>query len=148
MRNLIIAVVVLAALAYAVAGASQLWKAHNDFQEKVDQYCGAVTGTNADWIKQTLVNDAKKLGLKLAPGDIQISYKNAQERSLAQSIMGDRLGTQFVNKRATIHCRVVAPVLGLGISQEIDSSRLIQVKATAGRSQSEIETQMDTVPSF
>ncbi len=148
MRNFIIAVLVLGAVGYVVSDFSQMWRARSEFQARLDLHCGAVNESNSEAMKQTLVQEAGQYRLRLAPADIRIGYVDAPEQSLAQNIVGNRLGTQFVNKRATIECRVVAPVLGLGVTHQLRSSRLIQVKAVQPRGRSELETMMDAAPPF
>lgn len=148
MRNFIILVVVVAAAGYFASEVGKMYTARGKFQERVDHYLGVVDGTNTESIKQALGKEAAQLGLRLSPGTVRIGYVDAADRTLAQDIVGDRLGTQFVNKRASIVCRVTARLWGIEIGHEIKRSRLIQVKAVQSRGRSELETMIDAAPRF
>jgi hypothetical protein len=75
------------------------------------------------------VQEARKYGIQLVPQNIRVSSEDTEQRSFAQKLVGNKLGTQFTNKRFTIRVHYTARILGIPFDQDITSSRIKQVEA-------------------
>ncbi|HUI08607.1 MAG TPA: hypothetical protein VL486_16525 [Verrucomicrobiae bacterium] len=105
------------------------FKARSDMAGRVEQQLDMVDSNSIDSVKQTLVQEARKLGITLRPDNVHITYEDTEQRTLAQEIVGKKLGAQFVNKRATITVHYTARILGFPIAEDITNSHIRQVEA-------------------
>jgi hypothetical protein len=126
----LIVLILLVVLGYGFVQGLNVFKAKSDFAARVEHQLDFVSDSSTDSVKQDLVKEAQKFGIELAPTDIHISYEDTEVRSVAQQIVGNRLGAQFTNKRVTINVRYDAHILGIPFSQEITQSKIKQVGAT------------------
>ena len=115
MRNLVIIVLVLAAVGWLAEDVTKMFRANTDFEASVQHYLDAVDAQSFDTVKRNLVDEAAKLGLKVEKKDITIGFADTQDGSFAQNLVVGVLGARFVNKRASIKCHYTASVLGLSI---------------------------------
>ena len=128
MKGVIILVVVLA-IGYGFIQATKIFKVKSDFAERVQHELNFVDNSPVSTVKQDLVQEAQKFGIQLDPGNIQVSMDDTEQRSVAQKLVGNKLGTQFTNKRITIKLNYTARLLGIPWGQEITSSTIKQVEA-------------------
>jgi hypothetical protein len=129
MRNALILVIVLAVAGYAVVQASTAYKAHTDLAQRVEYQLDFVDESSTNAVKQDIVKDAAKVGIELRPHDIRIVYEDTEVRSVAQQIVGGRLGTQFTNKRISITVQYKMHILGIPFAQDITRSKIKQAGA-------------------
>ena len=129
MRNIIVVVIALVLVGYAAVQASTAYKAHTDLAQRVEYHLDFVDASSIASVKQDIVHDARKLRIDLRPSDIRIIYEDTEQRSVAQQIVGRRLGTQFVNKRIVISVHYPVRILGIPFSQDITRSKIKQVEA-------------------
>jgi len=124
---IILVIVVLVGVGF-VQGLQAL-KARNDFAERVHHQLDFVSDTTMDSVKQELVDEAKKFNIDLAVTGIDIAYEDTQQQTVAQGIVGGRLGVQFVNKRVEIDAAITQHVLGIPIHSTVIESHIRQVEA-------------------
>ena len=105
------------------------FKARDDMAARVESQLDLVDSNSIDSVRQTLVQQARDLGITLAPADIHITYEDTEQRTLAQQIVGNKLGTQFVNKRAAISLHYTARILGFPVAEDISNAHVRQVEA-------------------
>jgi uncharacterized protein YpuA (DUF1002 family) len=129
MRKAIVVVIVLVAAGYAVVQASAAYKKYTDLTERVKHQLDFVDESTTNTVRQEIIRDAGKMGINLQPTDIGIVYEDTEQRSVAQQIVGNRLGTQFVNKRIAISVHYTAHILGIPLNQIITQSEIRQVGA-------------------
>jgi hypothetical protein len=125
----LIVVILLVVLGYGFVQGLNVFKAKSDFAARVEHQLDFVSEGSTDSVKQDLVQEAQKFGIELAPANIRITYEDTDVRSVAQQIVGNKLGTQFTNKRVTISLRYNAHILGIPFNQEITQSKIKQVGA-------------------
>ena len=124
---LIVVIVVL--IGYGFVQSLHALKAKSDFAERVDHQLDFVSDTTMDSVKQDLIADAKKFDIDLAPTDIDIVYEDTEQRTVAQSIVGGRLGVEFVNKRIEIDAAITQHILGIPFHSTVIQSKIRQVQA-------------------
>jgi hypothetical protein len=66
------------------------------------------------------------VGIDLVPDNIQISYEDTDQQTMAEHFTA-KIAT-FVNKRATIHLSYDARLAGISIRQRIQDSRIRQIQ--------------------
>ena len=125
----VIIVIVLGILGYGFVQGLNVYKAKSDFAGRVARELNFVDGNSMDSAKQDLVQEAQKFGINLTPDNIRIAYEDTEQRTIAQQLVGKRLGTQFTNKRITISVHYDARILGIPWGQDITSSEIKQVEA-------------------
>ena len=128
MKSVLIVIIVLA-IGYGFIQGVNLYKAKSDFTERVDHELNFVDNSPVDTVKQDLVQEAQKFGIQLAPQNIRISLEDTEQRTVAQKLVANKLGTQYTNKRITIRIHYTAHLLGIPLDQDITSSRIKQVEA-------------------
>ncbi len=128
MKGVIILIVVLA-IGLGMVQGMKLFKAKSDFTERVDHELNYVDNSPVDTVKKDLVQEAQKYGIQLAPENIQVSMEDSEQRTVAQKLVANKLGTQYTNKKVTIKLNYTARVLGIPLGQEITSSKIKQVEA-------------------
>ncbi len=128
MRGAII-VIVLVVLGLGFVQGLNVFKAKSDFTARVNHQLDFVDNNTMDAVKQDLVQEAQKFGIALTPDSIRIAYEDTEQRTVAQQIVGRKLGTQFTNKRITINIHYTARILSIPFGQDITSSEIKQVEA-------------------
>ena len=128
MKGVIIGIIVLA-IGYGVVQGMKLFKAKSDFTGRVDRELTFVDNSPVDTVKQDLVQEAQKYGIELAPQNIRVSLEDTEQRTVAQKLVANKLGTQYTNKRITIRINYTARILGIPFDQDITSSTIKQVEA-------------------
>jgi hypothetical protein len=128
MRGVIILILVVV-VGLAFVQWVNAFKARSDLAARVERQLDLVDSNAIDSVKQTLVQQARQIGIALSPDNIQITYEDTEQRTLAQKIVGKKIGAQFVNKRATISVHYIARILGLPVSEDVSNSHVRQVEA-------------------
>jgi hypothetical protein len=124
-----IIVILLLVLGYGFVQGLKVYKMKGDFGARVERELNFVDNNSMDAAKQDLVQEAQKFGIELTPDNIRIAYEDTEQRSVAQQLVGNKLGTQFTNKRITINVHYTARILGLPFGQDITSSKIKQAEA-------------------
>ena len=127
MRGAII-VIVLVVIGYGFVQGLNVYKAKSDFSGRVEHQLDFVDYNSMDTVKRDLVQEAQTLGIELAPDNIHITYEDTEQRTVAQHIVGRKLGTQFTNKHVTISVHYTAHILGIAFGEDITSSKIRQVE--------------------
>ena len=117
MRNFIAVVVVVALIGYVTVQWANVYKARSDLAQVVTQQLNFVDENSQAAVKQRLVDEARKLGIDLAPDDIHITYEDTDIHSMAQRFTS-KIAT-FINKRAVIQLSYNARLVGISLHQEI-----------------------------
>lgn len=125
----VIIVIVLVVLGYGFVQGLNVYKAKSDFAGRVGRELDFVDGNSMDSAKQDLVQEAQKFGIQLVPDDIHITYEDSSQRTVAQQLVGNKLGAQFTNKRITINVHYTARILGIPVGEDITGSTIKQVEA-------------------
>ena len=128
MRGFII-VVILVVLGYAGTQTLTAFKVKGDLTTKVQHYLDLVDAKSIESVKRDLTKDAKELGVTLAPENIVIGYEDTDVQSLAQKMVGGKLGAQFQNKKVTIVVRYTARIALVSVGQQITEMKYVQVAA-------------------
>lgn len=128
MKTIVIVLVVLGII-YTGTQALTVYKAKEDLSVRVKHYLDFVDEKSTNEVKTHLVQDAQKLGLALAADNIYITYEDTDIQSMAQQIVGHRLGAQYKNKRVVITLRYTAHVVGVPVAQEVSEFKIVQVAA-------------------
>jgi hypothetical protein len=125
----VIIVIVLLVIGYGFVQGLNVYKAKGDFAGRVERELNFVDGNSMDAAKQELVQEAQKFGIALVPENIRITYEDTEQHTVAQQLVGKRLGAQFTNKRITINVRYTARILGIPVGEDITASTIKQVEA-------------------
>jgi hypothetical protein len=125
----VIVIVIVVLLITGVVQASKMFKANTDLQSRAEHYLDFVDEASLESVKKDLAADAKKLDIDLPTGTIEISYKDTEDKSMAQKLVGGRLGAQFTNKLVTITAHYTARILLVPVTQTVDAHRIRQVAA-------------------
>jgi thioredoxin reductase len=128
MKGVIIVIVVLA-IGFGLVQGMKLYKAKSDFTGRVENELNFVDSSPVDTVKQDLVQEAQKYSIQLAPQNIRVSLEDTEQRTVAQKLVANKLGTQYTNKRITIRINYTARVLGIPFDEDITSSKIKQVEA-------------------
>lgn len=129
MSKAIVIVVVLGLILYGMSETMGMYKVKGDLEKKVDGFLDAVSETTMPAVKKDVAAAAQKLGVTVSADDVHIAYEDTDIQSVAQKLVGGKLGTQFTNKRVTIDFNYVARVIGIPFSHRIEVSRIRQVAA-------------------
>jgi len=141
-----IVIVIIVLVGYAGVKGIETFKSYSDFGDRVEHQLDFVDETSMDSVKHDIVADAKKLGIDVAPGNIHILYEDTDQRSLAQGIVGSRLGVQFVNKSITIDVTYVDHILGIPIHEDILRTKIKSVQAPRMEPSNEMKQLLDATP--
>jgi hypothetical protein len=141
-----IIVLIIAVIGYGGVKAMEMFKTKGDFADRVDRQLNFVSETSMDSVKQDVIADAKKLGIDIEPGDIQIAYEDTEQHTVAQNIVGRKLGAQFVNKRVTISVNYVQHILGIPFHENVTQSHIRQVEAPRKEPSSEMQQLLEATP--
>ena len=145
MKGLIIAVVVVA-IGYGLVQWMEIFKANSDFADKLDHQLNFVNETSMNTVKQSVIADAKALGIDVTPNDIHIAYEDTEQQTVAQNLVGRKIGVDFVNKRVSITVDYVAHILGIPCHENVTQSGIRQVQAPRKRASPELEQLLDATP--
>ena len=129
MRNVIVFAIGLVLVGYAAVQASNAYKARSDLTDRIEYHLDFVYASSIASVKQDIAHDARKSGIELRPSAIHIIYEDSDQRTVAQQLVGRRLGTQFVNKRIAISVHYDVHLLGIPFGQDITRSKIKQVEA-------------------
>ena len=122
-------IIILLVLGSGAVQRLNVYQTKSELAAHVDRQLDFADNASMNSVKQTLVQDAQKLGIELTPENIFIKYEDTEQRTIAQQLVGRRLGTQFVNKRITISVHYNAHIFGISFGQDITSARIRQVEA-------------------
>ena len=139
-------VLIIVLIGYGGVKGMEMFKTKGDFAGRVDKQLNFVSETSMDSVKQDLVADAKKLGIDIVPGDIQIAYEDTEQHTVAQNLVGRKIGVQFVNKRVTISVNYVQHILGIPFHENITQSHIRQVEAPRKETSPEMQQLLDATP--
>jgi len=126
------AVIILILVAVVGLGFVQtvnVFKAKSDLATRLERQLEFVDNNSMDSVKQTLVQEAQKLGITLSPANITITFEDTDRLTVAQKLVGKKVGARFTNKRATISLGYTSRILGLPFNQTITNSHIRQVEA-------------------
>ena len=141
---LILVIVVL--LGYAGVKGIEMFKTYGDFGERVEHELDFVSDSNTDSVKQDVIAEAKKFGIDVTPDDIHVSYEDTDQRTVAQGIVGSKLGAQFVNKSVAIEVNYIQRILYIPIHLTATRNKVRSVQAPRMEPSSEMKQYMDAVP--
>jgi hypothetical protein len=141
-----IIILVIVVIGYGGVKGMEMFKTRGDFAERVDKQLNFVSETSMDSVKQDLVADAKKLGIDIVPGDIQIAYEDTEQHTVAQNLVGRKISVQFVNKRVTISVNYVQHILGIPFHENVTQSHIRQVEAPRKETSPEMQQLLDATP--
>lgn len=146
MRAMIVVVVIAALVIAVTVQVSKMYKAKGDLETRVEHYLDMVDEKSIESVKNELVGEAKKFEIDLVPGNINIQYEDTDQRTVAQHMVGNRLGAQFNNKRITIVVQYRARILGWPVGQEITAARIRQVAAPTTPPSKAVQELLDSQP--
>jgi hypothetical protein len=126
MKNFLILVVVIALIGYIASKGADIYNARGALDKVAEEQLNFVDENSQPAVKQKLVDEARKLGIDLAPGDIHTTYEDTDVRSIEQKFTA-KIET-FINKRATIQLSYTAHLVGIPLRQEIAHSRIRQIE--------------------
>ena len=143
MKNLIIVVAVLVLIGYAVSQWVNNFKAKSDLAARVTEQLNFVDENSQPAVKQKLVDEAHKVGIALVPDNIQISYEDTDQQTMAEHFTA-KVAT-FVNKRVTIRLSYTARLAGIPLHQEIMDSHIRQIQVRE-RERPELQQLLEAAP--
>ena len=145
MKGFIIAVVVVV-IGYGVVQWMEVFKANSDFGERVDRQINFVNENSMDTVKQSVIADAKTLGIDVTTNDIHIAYEDTEQQTVAQSLVSKKIGVDFVNKLVTIKVDYVQHILGIPCRENVTQARIVSVQGPRKRSSPEMQQLLDAAP--
>jgi hypothetical protein len=145
MKGFIIAVIVLA-IGYGAVQWMEIFKANSDFAEKVDGQLNFVDEHSMDTVKQSVVGDAKALGIEITTNNVRITYEDTEQQSVAQGLVSKKIGVDFINKRVSITVDYVQRILGIPSHQSVTQTRIRQIQAPRKQSSPEMQQLLDATP--
>jgi rRNA maturation endonuclease Nob1 len=145
MKKLILVVVVVL-LVTGVVQVSKMLKAKTDLQRRVEHYVEAVDERSIESVKQELADDADKLGIRLSPADVEVVYRDTEQKTVAQKMVGAKLGAQYSNKYVEITAEYDARILGIPVRQTVVASHVRQVAAPVLPPSKEMQGLLDSHP--
>jgi len=145
MKGLIIAVIVVA-IGYGVVQWMEIFKANSDFSDKVAGQLNFVNENSMDAVKQSVIADAKALGIDITANDVHIAYEDTEQQTVAQNLVGKKVGVDFVNKLVTIKVDYVPHILGIPCHKNVTQSSIVSVQAPRKQSSPEMEQLLNATP--
>ena len=142
----VIIVVVVVVIGYGLVQWMEIFKANSDFGEKVDHQINFVNENSMDTVKQSVIADAKALGIDVTTNDVHIAYEDTEQQTVAQNLVGRKVGVDFVNKRVTITVNYVAHILGIPCHETVTQAGIRQVQAPRKRETPEMEQLLNATP--
>ncbi|MGO9610750.1 MAG: hypothetical protein ACLPT4_14035 [Verrucomicrobiia bacterium] len=145
MKGFIIAVVVVV-IGYGAVQWMEVFKANSDFSERVDRQINFVNENSMDTVKQSVIADAKALGIDVTTNDIHIAYEDTEQQTVAQNLVSKKIGVDFVNKLVTIKVDYVQHILGIPCHETVTQARVVSVQGPRKRSSPEMQQLLDATP--
>ncbi|MGA2602615.1 MAG: hypothetical protein ABSG14_00155 [Verrucomicrobiia bacterium] len=145
MKGIIIAVVVVL-IGYGIVQWMEIFKTNIDFNDRVARQLDSVDENSMDTVKQNVVADAKSLGIDITTNDIHITYEDTEQRSVAQNLVGKKIGVDFVNKLVTIKVDYVQRILGIPCRENVTQAHVRSVQAPRKQSSPEMQQLLDATP--
>jgi hypothetical protein len=145
MKGLIIGVVVVV-LGYGMVQWMNNFKANTDFAARVDGQLNFVDENSMDKVRQDVVADAKALGIDITTNDVRIAYEDTEQQSVAENLVGKKIGVDFTNKRVTITVDYTQHILGISSHQTVTKTRIRQVQAPRKQVSPEMQQLLDATP--
>lgn len=142
----LVAIAVAALLIAAVVQVSKMFKAKTDLQSRVEHYVEAVDEHSIESVKQELAADAEKLGIQLSPAHVTVVYRDTEQKTMAQKMVGAKIGAQFTNKYVEITAEYDAHILGIPVRQTVVASHVRQVAAPVLPPSKETQELLDSNP--
>ena len=141
-----IIILVIVLIGYGGVKGMEMFKTKGDFTALVEKQLNFVSDTSMDSVKQDVIADAKKLGIDIAPDDVEIAYEDTEQHTVAQNLVGKKVGVQFVNKRVTIRVNYVQRILGIPFHENVTESHIRQVEAPRKEVSPEMQQLLDAAP--
>jgi hypothetical protein len=129
MKGGIAAIVVALVVIYVGAQALTAYRTKGELAQTVRKFLDFVDEKSIPTVKRDLARDAEKIGIKLSPDNIYITYEDTDIQSAAQRLVGGKLGAQFQNKRVVITVRYTAHIAMLPVPLEVSEFKITQVAA-------------------
>jgi len=145
MKGFIIIVVVVL-IGYSVVKGIEMFKTYSDFGDRVEHQLDFVDETSMDSVRKDVIADAKKFDIDVVPENIHILYEDTEQRTVAQGMVGSRIGVQFVNKSIAIDVTYVDHILGIPFHQDVLRTKIKSVQAPRKEPSSEMKQFMDAAP--
>ena len=145
MKGFIIIVIVVLE-GYAGVKGIEMFKTYSDFGDRVEHRLDYVDENSMDSVKQDIVADARKFGIDVVPNNINILYEDTDRRTVAQGIVGSRLGAQFVNKSIAIDVTYVDHILGIPFHHDVLRTKIKSVQAPRLEPSNEMKQLLDAAP--
>jgi len=144
MKKLIL-IIILAAAGYAAYQQAGIYSDRAALTKQAEARLDQVGAQGNEAIRDDLVREAAKLGIRVRPNSVHVSSEDADVQSLAQKLVG-KTGMQFQNQRVTIRMRYQANLLGLARPQEIVATKVRQVSVTPPQPQRDAQELLDSAP--
>jgi hypothetical protein len=145
MKGFIIAVLVIV-VGYGFVRWVEVFKANADFSDRVAHQVDFVDEKSMDTVKQSVIADAKALGIDIAANDVHITYEDTEQQTVAQNLVGKKIGVDFVNKLATIKVDYVQHILGIPCHESVTQAHIRSVQAPRKQSSPEMQQLLDATP--
>lgn len=143
MRGVIVALVALVLVGYLTIKGATAYKAKGDLAQRVEYYLDFVDEASIESVKQDLIRDAERFGIGLTPADIRVVYQDTELQTMAQKMVGGRLGAEFKNKQVAISVNYAVSILGLPWKQEVTDSKIRQVQVRQPPQRRELQDILD-----
>jgi hypothetical protein len=124
-----IVVVIVGLLITGVVQGSRMFKANTDLQTRAEHYLDFVDEKSFDSVKTDLATEAGKMGIDLPVSNIDIEYTDTDQQTMAQKMVGGRLGAQFTNKMVRISAHYTVRILLIPVTQTVDAHHIRSVAA-------------------
>ena len=85
-------------------------------------------------------------GIDLVADNIHILYEDTEQRTVAQGIVGRKVGVDFINKRIAINVAYVQHILGIPFHQDITQTKIKQVEAPRKQVSPEMQQLLESAP--
>ena len=145
MKGLIIVVIVVV-IGYGLVQWMEEFKASGDFVGRVENQLNFVDENSIDRVKQDVVTDAKALGIDITTNDVYVTYEDTEQRTVAQNLVGKKIGVDFVNKRVTITVNYVQRILGISRHESVTQTHIRSVQAPRKQISPEMQQLLDATP--
>ncbi len=145
MKGFILTVLVVV-IGYGFVQWVEIFKANTDFAGRVGAQVNLVDPNSMDTVKQSLIADAKSLGIDITTNDIHITYEDTEQQTVAQNLVSKKIGVDFVNKLVTIKVDYVQHILGIPRHESTTQAGIRQVQAPRKQSSPEMQQLLDAVP--
>jgi hypothetical protein len=145
MKGIIIAVVVVL-IGYGIVQWMEIFKTNIDFNDRVARQLDSVDENSMDTVKQNVVADAKSLGIDITTNDIHITYEDTEQQTVAQNLVGKKIGVDFVNKLVTIKVDYVQRILGIPCHENVTQAGIRQTQAPRKQTSPEMQQLLDAAP--